>query len=244
MLENGISRDGVVVMRMEDLVATSGSGQTLRELVAVFDLPADPSAASCLASASASIEHPPRVYSSVPTSPRTLSNHYLLNGTVASVQNALLSTSFLSHSTSFVPFTLAQLIAPDVFAAFRRVVDTTALAIDGSDWTTYCDEVHVQLSRTWKVSAGGIPGGGVGPLGPRPAASRLLGGGGGGAPSAAAPNLEAEVQKVQGELNKLEARGAGWESSQTANRARARLVALRQQLRGMAASQQPQQQLV
>ena len=242
MLEHGRSRDGVVVMRMEDLIATAADGQALRELAAVFDLPAEPAAAACVAFASGSVEHPPRLFSSSPSSIRTLSNHYLLNISTASIEHGLLSASFLPHSTSFVPFTLAQLISPDTFNAFRRIVDATAVSIEGQDWVTYCDEVLLQLQKTWKLSVNGIPGAGAGPIAPRPnsnaarsiaAAAQLNAAGG--VSLVGSTNLEAEIARVQGELKKLEARGAGWESSQTANRARARLVALRQQLRQQAA---------
>ena len=142
-LHSGSSSDGVLLVRMEDLLS---SDSALRQLLHALQLTPHTEAMRCLSDASWSLSRPARLLSpSPPLGSLTVSGHYALNESRLSLQQRLLSSSVLAHSSASSPFSLLALLPADAFAAFRSTVDAAATAIEGADWLLYCQEVETLL---------------------------------------------------------------------------------------------------
>ena len=245
MLEAGVSKDGVTVLRMEDLLTTPR--HSLVQLLELFELSADASALGCVQSAAESVGFNTRLLSGTPPTSaptaRTMSGHPIYNESVASVQFALFSASIPTYATAARPFGLAHLIPPEVFAEFVKAVDATALAIEGEDWTKYTEEVTLRLAHYWGSQTNNAqaqappthtpppPRSTVHPNKPTnaPSPSQLLDRT---TPrqrvtsSAAARDIIDEARKLETDLRLMQKPGS-YDSSPAANKARARLNVLR-----------------
>ena len=234
MLQDGVSKDGVRVLRMEDFL--TAPGRTLQELLDLFDLPADPSALDCVQTTAESMVFTAR-FMSKPTleawAKRTHSGHARLNESLSSLQHALAAASFPDHATASRPFRLFQLLPPDLFVSFRRSVEVVATSVEGPDWGAYCDEVEGQVRQHWATPPAAIHQ----PTRPmQPAAPAQPG-----VPiTANSPNtffvppgqkltspdsIFAEARKLEGDLSRLMSNQR--DNGAAANKARARLTVLR-----------------
>ena len=141
--------DGVVVLRLEDLVG--GGVQQLTDLLGFLQLPADNASVVCLEEAVDAMRHPPRLLSPVLVN-RTASNNVKLSPLYSTLQEQLLLSSYPSQGTGSLPVGFIQLITQDAFKHFRAVVDEAATAIEGTDWARYVAEVQVALEAQWALN--------------------------------------------------------------------------------------------
>ena len=147
MLE-GIQGDGVLVLRLEDLVA--GGRQQLTDLLDVLDLSYDNVSVSCVQAARDTLPHPPRLMSNL-SSPmlRTSSNNLKLLSAYSTLQEQLLLSAYPPMGTGSLPVAFVQLISPNAFTMFRAIVDDAATAVEGTDWARYVAEVQPMVETQW-----------------------------------------------------------------------------------------------
>ena len=143
---DGVVGDGVVVLRLEDLVG--GGEQQLTGLLDFLRLTPDNASLRCVQAAKDDIRIPPRLLSPAATD-RTLSNNLRLSSQYSSLQQQLLLSAYPPQGTGALPVAFLQLITHDAFKAFRAVVDETAAAVEGSDWARYVSEIQPQLEAQW-----------------------------------------------------------------------------------------------
>ena len=227
--------DGVVVLRLEDLVG--GGEQQLTDLLHFLDLPADNSSLSCLQAARDAIQHPPRLMSPA-LSNRTQSNNVKLSSLYSTLQEQLLLSAYPPHGTGSLPVGFLQLITVEAFQSFRAVVDDAATAVEGTDWARYVAEVQPALEAQWtaaKVAAASKKNAGAGAATLSQAAQAAIAANQAkertnpGRPTTQmqSQTLDDQVALATRELeNQKRKLGAAWESSREALKAKQRLAQL------------------